>query len=192
MSKILVNDLKELVKQLSQTVAIPFNSFSIEVKTYLPITEKINLVSSIYQSAVDEDDNLSIINYNALDIAYKVLVTKAYSDVSLPKDTVQAYNILVQTSLYDKIYESIPLEERLELETVFDNYIDEKKERYERENTLPNIVKNILSGLVDKLPSMDEAKKFIEDASKQIEGFDPAKMEFVNEFLRMNKGESIG
>jgi hypothetical protein len=192
MSKILVNDLKELAKQSPQTIAVPFHEFLIEVKTYLPITEKINLVSSIYKSAVDEDDSLSIINYNALHIAYKVLVTKAYSDVSLPKDTVQAYNMLVSTGLYDKIYESIPLGERLELEKVFDNYIDEKEIRYERENTLPNIVKNILNGLVDKLPSMDEAKMFIEQASKEIEGFSPDKLQFIQDFMKINKGENIG
>ena len=192
MSKILVNDLKELAKQLPQTIAVPFHEFSIEVKTYLSITDKINLVSSIYQSAVNEDDNLSVINYNALNIAYKVLVAKAYSDINLPKDTVQAYNMLVSTGLYDTIYESIPFAERLELEKVFDNYIDEKEIRYERENTLPNIVKNILNGLVDKLPSMDEAKTFIEQASKELNNLNPDNLKFVQDFMKINKGENIG
>ena len=191
MSKITAKDLKEMVKELPKIQTIQFNEFSIDVKQHLSILEKVKLISSIYQSAINEDDTLQVINYNSLNIAYKVLVAKEYSDISLPKDTIQAYDILVQTGLYDKIYyDAIPLEERVELENTFDSYIDEKKERYERENALPNIVKNILSGFVEKLPSLDEAKKFIEDASKQIEGFDPNKMKFVNEFLAKTSGEN--
>ena len=191
MSKITAKDLKEMVKELPKIQTIQFNEFSIDVKQHLSILEKVKLISSIYQSAINEDDTLQVINYNSLNIAYKVLVAKEYSDISLPKDTIQAYDILVQTGLYDKIYyDAIPLEERVELENTFDSYIDEKKERYERENALPNIVKNILSGFVEKLPSLDEAKKFIEDASKQVEGFDPSKMEFVKEFLAKTSGEN--
>ncbi len=192
MSKILVNDLKELAKQTDSVKIIDFKGHPIQIKTYLPITEKIGLVSSIYQSAVDEDDNLQLINYNSLNIAYKILVTKAYSDVSLPKDTIQAYDLIVQTNLYDEIYQSIPLEEIRELEAVFDNYIDEKKERYERENTLPNIVKNMLNELIGKLPTADEAKKFIEDASKELNNLNPDNLKFVQDFLKVNRGESIG
>ena len=191
MSKITAKDLKEMVKELPKIQTIQFNEFSIDVKQHLSILEKVKLISSIYQSAINEDDTLQVINYNSLNIAYKVLVAKEYSDISLPKDTIQAYDILVQTGLYDKIYyDAIPLEERVELENTFDSYIDEKKERYERENALPNIVKNILSGFVEKLPSLDEAKKFIEDASKQVEGFSPDKMEFVKEFLAKTSGEN--
>lgn len=192
MSKILVNDLKELAKQTDGVKIIDFKGHPIQIKTYLPITEKIGLVSSIYQSAVDEDDNLQIINYNSLNIAYKILVTKTYTDVNLPKDTIQAYDLIVQTGLYDEIYQSIPFEEVRELEVVFDNYIDEKNERYERENTLPNIVKNMLNELIGKLPTADEAKKFIEDASKELNNLNPDNLKFVQDFLKVNRGESIG
>lgn len=192
MSKITAKDLKEMVKELPKIQTIQFNEFSIDVKQHLSILEKVKLISSIYQSAIDEDDTLQIINYNSLNIAYKVLVAKEYSDISLPKDTIQAYDLLIKSNLYNKIYDAIPLEERLELENAFDSYIDEKKERYERENALPNIVKNILSGFIEKLPSLDEAKKFIEDASKEISNFNPEKMEFVKSFMEMNKGENNG
>lgn len=192
MNKIKVGDLRELAKQQEGTVVVQHKDHTIIIKTYLPLLDKIKLVSSIYQSAVDEDDILQIIDCNSLEVAFKVLVTQTYTDISLPKDSVQAYDLLVSSGLYEIIYQAIPLDEKVELEEVLENYIQEKKERYERENTLPNIVKNMLNELIGKVPTMDEAKKFIEDASKEIEGFEPDKLKFIQDFMKANKGEEIG
>ena len=195
MSKILVNDLKELAKQLPDTEVLSItNEFGeiiheITIKQHLPITEKIGLVSSIYKSAIDKDDTLSIINRNALNIAYKVLVVKTYSNVNLPQDNVLAYDLLIKSRLFNQIYEAIPEEERIELEKVMDDYIKEKQERYERENALPNIVKNMLNGLVEKLPTVDEAHNFVEQASKELNNLDPDNFKFVQDFLKANRGE---
>ena len=125
--------------------------------------KKIKLISTIFKSAIDEDDELKLINYNSLNIVYKVLVVKEYSDISLPKDTVQAYDLIMQTGLYDSVYSEIPVAERRELEDVLRSYEIEHKERYERENTLSNIVKNLLNGLLDKMPDEEGMAKMIEE-----------------------------
>lgn len=202
MSKILVNDLKELAKQTDSTKIIDFKGYPIQIKTYLPITEKIGLVSSIYKSAVDEDDNLQNISYNSLSIAYKALVIKAYTDISLPKDTIQAYDLLVQTGLYDEIYQSIPVEERLELESIFDNFIDEKQERYERENKakeqelrIENVIKDGIDGLlvrldefIKKLPEKDQWGDIGKDVVDAVNNLDPSKLKFISQVIGWNNG----
>lgn len=195
MSKILVNDLKNLAKQLPDADFLKVtNEFGeiiheVSITQYLPIAEKIGLVSSVYKSAVAEDGTLSIINRNALNIAYKILVVKTYSDVNLPKDDISAYDLLTKSRLFDQIYGAIPQEERIELEKVMDDYIREKQERYERENTLPNIVKNLLSGLIEKMPDEEGMAKMITEAKKTMDGFEPDKMEFVKAFLAKTSGE---
>lgn len=202
MSKILVNDLKELSKQTDSVKIIDFRGYPIQIKTYLPIAEKIGLVSSIYKSAIDEDDSLQNISYNSLNIAYKVLVTKAYTDVSLPKDTIQAYDLLVQTNLYDEVYQSIPVEERLELENVFDNFVDEKQEMYERENKakeqelrIENVIKDGIDELlarldefIKKLPEKDQWGNIGKDVVDTVNNLNPSKLKFISQAIGWNNG----
>lgn len=190
--KISVKDLREINKEVNNTLAIPFKDYSIEVKQYLPVLDKITLVSTAYQSSIDKEDTLQVINHNSLDVIFKVLIVKTYTDVSLPKDTIQAYDLIMQSGLYDTVYQSIPSQETQELDNTLINYITEKENRYEKENTLPNVFKNTLNKLIDKMPSTDEAKKLIEDVGKDIENFDPAKLKFIQDFMKVNQGESVG
>ena len=202
MTKIKVNDLKKLAKEVNDIETINVGEFSIEVKQYLDCLDKINLVSSIYNSAVDTEDELQVIDYNVLDMVYKVLIIQEYANINLPQttgedgtksiDIVLAHDLLLKSGLYEKIYSTIPELERDELDVALRSYITKKEERYERENTLPNIVKNILNGLVNKIPSADEAKIFIEQASKELNNLNPDNLEFVKSFMAMNKGEDIG
>ena len=194
MAKIKVKELKNAV-ELNKTEKIKlihFDSLEIEVLQTTTFQEKINLVATIFESAIDRDNGLHILNYNSLDLAYKVLLVEKYTNLTLPKDYLQSYDMLVSSGIYNKIYESIPVKELSDLNMVLENYIDTERDKYEQKNTIQHIVKDLLSGLIDKLPSKDEAEEFIKMASKEIEGFDPEKMEFVKQFLAKTSGENIG
>ena len=194
MAKIKVKELKNAV-ELNKTEKIKlihFDSLEIEVLQTTTFQEKINLVATMFESAIDRDNGLHILNYNSLDLAYKVLLVEKYTNLTLPKDYLQSYDMLVSSGIYTKIYESIPVKELSDLNMVLENYIDTERDKYEQKNTIQHIVKDLLSGLIDKLPSKDEAEEFIKMASKEIEGFDPEKMEFVKQFLAKTSGENIG
>ena len=194
MAKIKVKELKNAV-ELNKTEKIKlihFDSLEIEVLQSTTFQEKINLVATMFESAIDRDNGLHILNYNSLDLAYKVLLVEKYTNLTLPKDYLQSYDMLVSSGIYTKIYESIPVKELSDLNMVLENYIDTERDKYEQTSTIQHIVKDLLSGLIDKLPSKDEAEEFIKIASKEIEGFDPEKMEFVKQFLAKTSGENIG
>lgn len=194
MAKIKVKELKNAV-ELNKTEKIKlihFDSLEIEVLQSTTFQEKINLVATMFESAIDRDNGLHILNYNSLDLAYKVLLVEKYTNLTLPKDYLQSYDMLVSSGIYNKIYESIPVKELSDLNMVLENYIDTERDKYEQTSTIQHIVKDLLSGLIDKLPSKDEAEEFIKMASKEIEGFDPEKMEFVKQFLAKTSGENIG
>ena len=209
MSKIKVNDLKKLAKEVNDIeilyVTIDETGeifYEVSIKQYLNYLDKINLVSSMYNSAINNEDELQVIDCNVLDMVYKVLVVQEYSNINLPQttsedgtksaDIVLAHDLLLKSGLYEKVYNAIPEFERYELDVALRSYITKKEERYERENTLPNIVKNILNGLVDKIPSADEAKLFIEQASKELNNLNPDNLEFVKAFMAKTSGEDIG
>lgn len=193
MAKIKVKELKNAV-ELNKTEKIKlihFDSLEIEVLQSTTFQEKINLVATMFESAIDRDNGLHILNYNSLDLAYKVLLVEKYTNLTLPKDYLQSYDMLVSSGIYTKIYESIPVKELSDLNMVLENYIDTERDEYEQKNSIQYIVKDLLGGLINKLPSKDEAEEFIKMASKEIEGFDPQKLQFVKDFIAMNKGENI-
>jgi len=190
MSKTTVKQLREILKQnKKENIKAEYNGLLLEIRQYLPITEKITLIKSIFESAIDRDNGLHILNKNSLDIAYRILLVQTYvPNLTLPKNTIEAYDLLCESGLYDFIYENIPTTELIDIEVGLKNHIETERDEYEQRNTIQYIIKDLLSGLIDKLPSKEEAEEFVKMASKEIEGFDPNKMEFVKSFLNWNNG----
>jgi len=202
MVKIKVGELKAIKKGMKDIEICKFNEeMEVEIKQYLTILDKVRLVSSIYASAIDDEDELQVLDYTSLDIAFKVLVVEEYSNFTLPQikgddgkmvtDMVESYDLIVETGVYDFVANNVGYDEIGKLNGVLENYITEKNDTYERENSIQNVVKNMLGGLLEKLPSKDEAEEFIAKASKEIEGFDPSKMDFIKQFMAKTTGEAI-
>lgn len=188
MSKIKVGELREVLKELESkqvgVETISFHGLSISIKQFIPIQEKINLVASIFESSIDRSGDLHILDGNKLDIAYKNLVVGEYSNLTLPKNTLESYDMLCESGLFDVIYDGIPLDERLLLENVLDNYIDAEKDEYEQRNTIvdrelriENVIKDGIDRLlaeltrfIDKLPEKDEWGDIMKDIPQSLDG----------------------
>lgn len=194
MAKIKVGELKNAIKleqeNKEKVSQISFNGLIIDVKNYLTITEKITLAKSIYESAVDTDNGLHIVDGNSLDIAFKVLLTEKYTNLTLPKNVIETYDMLVESGLFQMIYSAIPKNEMWDLEEALENHIQAKKDEYEQKNRVQYIIKDLLGGLIEKMPDKEDMAKMIAEAKKTIDGFEPDKMEFVKEFLAKTSGEN--
>ncbi len=192
MSKIKVGELREVLKELESkqigVETISFHGLSISIKQFIPIQGKINLASSIFESAIDRSGDLHILDGNKLDIAYKVLVVGEYTNITLPKDTVVSYDMLCRSGLFDVVYDAIPLDERLLLESVLDNYIDAERDEYEQRNAIQYIVKDLLQKLMNKIPDGVELDELVKNASEEFANFDPDKMEFLKSAMDWNSG----
>ena len=191
MAKIKVKELKNAV-ELNKTEKIKlihFDSLEIEVLQSTTFQEKINLVATMFESAIDRDNGLHILNYNSLDLAYKVLLVEKYTNLTLPKDYLQSYDMLVSSGIYTKIYESIPVKELSDLNMVLENYIDTERDKYEQKNTIQYIIKDGLNKLIEKIPNEEGMKEFIKNASNELNNLNPDNLKFVQEFLKATQGE---
>ncbi len=192
MSKIKVGELREVLKELESkqvgVETVDFHGLSISIKQFIPIQEKINLVASIFESSIDRSGDLHILDGNKLDIAYKTLVVGEYSNLTLPKNTLESYDMLCESGLFDVIYDAIPLDERLLLESVLDKYIDAERDEYEQRNTIQYIVKDLLQKLINKIPDGVELEELVKNASEEFSKFDPDKMEFLKSAMDWNSG----
>ena len=104
---------------------VNWNEQDIEVKQYLPINEKLTLISNVLNNAHDENNFSNPVKVNlftTLEIMY------AYTNINFTdkqkEDPVKLYDLLSGSKLYDKIVENIPVEEYLNVMNGIDETID--------------------------------------------------------------------
>lgn len=168
MANIKVKELKETLKQNQKEniKVVDYHGLQIEVKQQTTIQEKINLVASIFESAINRENGLHLLNYNNLDVAYKIFIVQNYTNITLPKNTQEAYDLLISSGLYDFIYDNIPLEERDRLEMTLNNHIDAEHDKYEQNLKLEKVIKDGINGLLSRLDKYVESMPTIEEMEK--------------------------
>lgn len=198
MSKINVGDLREIVKGLNKVKAIEIGETKIEVQQYLPMIDKLTLAKSAGMSAINEDDTLQVVNENSLQIAFRILVIKLYTDIKLPKDNYDAYDLLMSSGVYDAVVSAIPNNEMFELEQVLVNHIQELNDAYNKENKIENIVKNALENLKDmgqelisKLPDEDGLAGLMQGMKKELNELNPDNLKFITDFVKASDKSKV-
>lgn len=178
MANIKVSDLKKAIKE-NKTDGIKildWNGLEIEVKNYIPIEEKISFAMSVYESAVNTENGLHIVNDNYVELAYRVLLIETYTNLSLPQtkgddgekitDIVRAYDLLCESGLYDFIYGGIPVYEICSLEDVLENYIKTQRDKYEQNIKIEKVIKDGISNLLNKLEEFTKSMPTTEEMEK--------------------------
>ena len=104
---------------------VEWGEYSIEVKQYLPINEKLDLISNVINFAHDENNYSNPVKvdvYTALEIMY------AYTNINFTdkqkEDVTKLYDLIVSSGLYTKILEAIPCNEHCNLLNAIRKSID--------------------------------------------------------------------
>lgn len=134
--------LTKLGLKVNQNVKnIEFNEQNIEVKQYLPINEKLELISSVINSAADENNFSNPVKENVfltLEILYH------YTNINFTdkqkEDPVKLYDLVVSSGLVNKITDLIPEEE---LDEVINGVAQSVKAIYAYRNSVLGILESI-------------------------------------------------
>ena len=134
--------LTKLGLKVNQDVKnIEFNEQNIEVKQYLPINEKLELISSVINSAADENNFSNPVKENVfltLEILYH------YTNINFTdkqkEDPVKLYDLVVSSGLVNKITDLIPEEE---LDEVINGVAQSVKAIYAYRNSALGILESI-------------------------------------------------
>ena len=120
---------------------IEFNEQIIEVKQYLPINEKLELISSVINSAADENNFSNPVKENVfltLEILYH------YTNINFTdkqkEDPVKLYDLVVSSGLVNKVTDLIPEEE---LDEVINGLAQSVKAIYTYRNSALGILESI-------------------------------------------------
>ena len=134
--------LTKLGLKVNQDVKnIEFNEQNIEVKQYLPINEKLELISSVINSAADENNFSNPVKENVfltLEILYH------YTNINFTdkqkEDPVKLYDLVVSSGLVNKVTDLIPEEE---LDEVINGVAQSVKAIYAYKNSALGILESI-------------------------------------------------
>ena len=117
------------------------NEQDIEVKQYLPINEKLELISSVINSAADENNFSNPVKENVfltLEILYH------YTNINFTdkqkEDPVKLYDLVVSSGLVNKVTDLIPEEE---LDEVINGVAQSVKAIYTYKNSILGILESI-------------------------------------------------
>lgn len=202
MARIKVGELKELNKQVDdiKEVKIINNEtgevrFTIEVKQYISILDKIGFTSGIAKGCIDRKDGLFIVNNSSKKIAFSNAIIENYSNLTLPKvegeSGIEAFDLISRSGILDVVLENIPGRELSTLYELLENKIEEERDKYNQENRLENIIKKGVDGLLytlDNFMGDKTAAELIELVKVAIDELDPKKLKFIQDFIKANSG----
>ena len=173
MSKITYSSLKLKIKD--EIKEIDFNGNKIEVKQYLPVSDKIDLVDITLQKA--KEDRL----YNPIKVNmyFHLHLIYLYTNISFTEkqreDEEKLYDVLDSNGLIDAVVAAIPESEYVDL-------LNKTAEKIDNELQYNTTTAAIISSIINDLPAQAQAMSNI------VENFDPNKYQAVIDFAKAANG----
>ena len=160
------------LKKNEEVGILHINEQDIEVKQYLPINEKLELISSVINSAADENNFSNPVKENVfltLEILYH------YTNINFTdkqkEDPVKLYDLVVSSGLVNKVTDLIPEEE---LDEVINGVAQSVKAIYTYRNSVLGILESI---------SKDYSNLDLDATEIQEKLADPENMAFLKQVL---------
>lgn len=105
------------LKKVDKIEQIEYNEQWIEIKQYLPIQQKLELLSSVITKATD---NSKFFNPGQLSVFFKLEIVQAYTNINFTEkqkeDFCKTFDLLEENGLFLVILNKIPTEELKALE----------------------------------------------------------------------------
>ena len=151
---------------------VEFNEQVIEVKQYLPVNEKLEVIAEVLNNSAD-DNNFA--NPVKVDVYTAIAVLEAYTNISFTEkqkeNVTKLYDTVVSTGFYHKVIEAIPYDEINSLIVAISDTIDAF---YRYRNSVVGILENI---------STDYSNLNLDASAIQQKLADPENMELLRSVL---------
>lgn len=173
MAKITYSSLK--LKAKEEIKEIDFEGNKIEVKQYLPITDKIDLIDITLQKSKEE----RLYNPIKVNMYFHLHLIYLYTNISFTEkqreDEEKLYDVLDSNGLIDAVVAAIP-------ENEYTDLLNKTAEKIDNELKYNTTTAALVSKIIDELPMNAQA---MADA---VNNFDPTKYQAVLDFAKAANG----
>lgn len=140
MAKIAFSKLNQ-IKKLSP-VTHQFGEYEIEVEQYLPLEEKVSLMTRVIEQAGNGEEGF--FNIVKLDAYYRIEMIQAYTNISFTdkqlEDTTKLFDGIILNKVWDFIEDKIPEAER---EYIWNNILNLAREITTYNNSILGVIKTM-------------------------------------------------
>lgn len=161
------------LKKIDKTSIINVNGVDIEVKHYLPINDKLILITNVMNQAINADSTFK--NPVKIELFGSLAIIEAYTNLSFTEkqkeNPCKLYDLLDTNCVFDMIFPSIPKEE---YEFVI-NGIDASMDAFYN-------YQNSVMGILDRV-SADYSNLDMDAANIQSKIADPKNLELLKDVL---------
>lgn len=134
-----LNQIKKLPPVIHQ-----LGEHIIEVEQYLPLEDKVNLISAVIEQAGNGEEGF--FNIVKLDAYYRIEMIKAYTNISFTEkqleDTTKLFDVIVLNDIWAIIELAVPETER---KYIWDNILNLAREITNYNNSILGILKTMTS-----------------------------------------------
>ena len=160
------------LKKINESKEFTYNDQVITVKQYLPIQEKLALISRVINSAADE---YNFTNPVKLDMYLALEIVFTYTNLSFTEkqkeDIAKLYDLLEENKIFDKVIELIPEEE---YDTLWEGVVELSESIYAYQTSVLGILDTV---------NRDYSNLDLEATKIQSELADPNNMALLRQIL---------
>lgn len=152
------------------------------IKSYLPIKDKLMLVEMVLMNSMDEDTKK--INFALKQMWMELLIVKFYTNIELEDGNVfEIYDKLKQDDTVATVFESLSAYEYKFIEESINRQI---KQEQEYAHSIGVVVKESLDKLLAKIPDEKAMNKLIKLLPKELNKVNPESLKMLGEALKFN------
>lgn len=182
----------DLEDKYIQPKKILFEGRDIFINQHIPYETKIYITNKLKVAYFSPADDIEYSNTELKDAIFKVFVLKFYTDIDMTNvDYLLAANVALQSGLFDEVVNNIPVSEMITLKEMIDNSIAEEKYRIQQENSIENQLNRFLTKVIEKIPDDKKIVSMVKTLKKELNGFKPEKIKFLNDILKGIDGKEV-
>lgn len=163
------------LKQVNKEKNIIINDKKVNIKQYLPINDKINLVQIALQQSLED----GVYNEGLLTAYFYTYIVMFYSDIEFSdeqkQDIPSVYDVIETNDIITKVCDAIP---KVEFDDLLDLLQDQKKNNTEFKQSTAYLIGQFINALPEQM----------EKVSEIVNNFDPSKYQAVVDFATAANG----
>lgn len=149
------------LKMNNSVNTIIFNDQEIEVRQYLPINEKLDLIAAVINQAADDNNFMNPVK---TEVFMKLEIAFRYTNISFTdkqkEDLVKLYDLMDSNELFDAIIDEIP---ENEYNSIVDGVMDCSEAIYAYQNSVMGILERISTDYDNMDLNLNTLKEKLDD-----------------------------
>jgi hypothetical protein len=184
-------NIKDLNNVKEEIVETKFKDIPIKIKKRISLIDKIIVAKSIRDFCFADvvESNSDVTSHDFKSILHVYFFVKSYSDFDFEEnnDYHNIANILITSGLYEFVYSQVSTNDKIQFQNEIERVFEDKYRQITYEQSAENLIAKLIEWIKAKVPDKEELDKMLKDLPNIVNSFDPNKLKFIQDALKVLK-----